>query len=314
LIDIRRPAAVTPLAKDPRPPVEVAVGVVWRDDGRVLLADRPVGKPYAGYWEFPGGKIETGETVAHALARELDEELGISVQRSDPWLCLPFSYPHAHVRLHFCRVRAWSGEPTAREGQHWCFADPQAPAPGRLLPAAVPVWRSLALATTCLRSPGTCSSPDDAVAWFTAAIARGARLILWDEPHIDRPSAAETLARIGALAWSWQTSVFVRLADDGSQRHVPGIRGSCLHLAQLRHGGTQRPRSGWLAAEVQDLDDLQRARRLGCEFVVGPLDLIRQTNERTCPYYVDARHELAPLQTALNAGAQGIAIRGLRGL
>jgi 8-oxo-dGTP diphosphatase len=128
-----------------RPVVPVAVGVVVRADRSVLLADRPGGKPYAGYWEFPGGKIEEGESVEHALARELAEELGVTVIESVPWVTFDFDYPHAYVRLHFRRVLRWTGTPTAHEGQRLLFHRPGDVAPAPLLPAARPVMRWLEL-------------------------------------------------------------------------------------------------------------------------------------------------------------------------
>ena len=90
--------------------VDVAVGVLIREDGRVLLASRPEGKPWAGYWEFPGGKLEDGETVHQALVRELDEELGVRLADSFPWFVKEHRYEHAHVRLHFRRSRDFFGE------------------------------------------------------------------------------------------------------------------------------------------------------------------------------------------------------------
>ena len=125
--------------------VPVAVGVVLRADGAVLLADRPGARAYAGYWEFPGGKIEAGESVEQALARELAEELRITVTESVPWLLFDFDYPHAYVRLHFRRVFDWRGAPTPLEGQRLMFHPRGAPAPGPLLPAARPVMRWLEL-------------------------------------------------------------------------------------------------------------------------------------------------------------------------
>ena len=124
---------------------EVAVGVLIRPDGLVLLADRPPGKPYAGYWEFPGGKIEAGESVAVALHRELHEELGIAIDTSLPWVTFEHDYPHAYVRLHFERVYGWEGVPHAREGQHLGFFRPGLDVPAPLLPAAVPALRWLQL-------------------------------------------------------------------------------------------------------------------------------------------------------------------------
>jgi len=133
------------MTEAPRKVTEVAVGVVFREDGAVLLADRPAGKPYPGYWEFPGGKVEPGESVAVALARELHEELGISIGASTPWVTFEFDYPHAYVRLHFERVQDWKGAPHAREGQRLGFYLPGATLPAPLLPAAVPALRWLLL-------------------------------------------------------------------------------------------------------------------------------------------------------------------------
>ncbi len=86
---------------DARKVVDVAVGVLLRANGQFLLGSRPAGKPYAGYWEFPGGKLEDGETALQALQRELHEEMGITVTAATPWLTQRFVYPHATVRLHF---------------------------------------------------------------------------------------------------------------------------------------------------------------------------------------------------------------------
>ena len=91
--------------------VRVAVAVLQRTDGRVLLAQRLPDTPYPGYWEFPGGKLEAGESAPAALARELDEELGIQIIHAAPWLVQRYTYPHAEVELNFFRVFAWRGEP-----------------------------------------------------------------------------------------------------------------------------------------------------------------------------------------------------------
>lgn len=117
--------------------VEVAIGIFVREDGRVLLGSRPEGKPYAGYWEFPGGKIEPGETAHACLVREAEEELGLRVTASVPWFVKEHRYEHASVRLHFRRVSAFEGVPVGREGQAFGYFLPTEKTPGTLLPADV---------------------------------------------------------------------------------------------------------------------------------------------------------------------------------
>lgn len=125
-----------------RVPVDVAVGVLIAPDGRFLLTSRPEGKVFAGYWEFPGGKLEAGETVAEALKRELFEELGIHIGDVNAWKIEVMDYPHARVRLHFCKVFEWQGEFEMREQQAMA-------------------WQTLPVAVTPVL-PGTLP----ALAWF----------------------------------------------------------------------------------------------------------------------------------------------------
>lgn len=121
-----------------RTPVDVAVGVLVAPDGRFLLTSRPEGKVYAGHWEFPGGKLEAGETVEQALRRELQEELGITIGPAEPWKIELMDYPHARVRLHFCKVYAWQGEFEMRERQQMAWQTlPVDVVP--VLPGTVPV-------------------------------------------------------------------------------------------------------------------------------------------------------------------------------
>jgi 8-oxo-dGTP diphosphatase len=129
------------IAREPsaqRAVVEVAVGVLLRQDQGFLMTSRPAGRPYAGYWEFPGGKVEPGESVAQALARELHEELGITVSAATPWKVEMVDYPHALVRLHFYKVTGWTGELQMKEMQsaQWqCLPVTVSP----VLPGTLPV-------------------------------------------------------------------------------------------------------------------------------------------------------------------------------
>ncbi|MFZ6819369.1 NUDIX domain-containing protein [Undibacterium sp. Ji22W] len=118
-------------------PVNVAVGILMKDNGDVLLGQRPAGKPYAGYWEFPGGKVEQDEDILDALKREFMEELGIQIIGAEPWCGVEYIYPHAHVRLHFYISREWRGEPQSLEGQDFAWQGAVAVEP--LLPATIPL-------------------------------------------------------------------------------------------------------------------------------------------------------------------------------
>ena len=128
-----------------RPVTVVAAGILLDSENRYLLGQRPEGKPYAGYWEVPGGKVEKGETVFQALQRELQEELGIDVQSSEELTVLEHDYPHAYVRLYVSIIRDWKGAPIGREGQalSWESISAQAPSVGPLLPAAWPMLECL---------------------------------------------------------------------------------------------------------------------------------------------------------------------------
>lgn len=145
-----RPAADVPVLvvdgggrSEQRALTEVAVGILVGPDGRFLLTSRPPGKAYAGYWEFPGGKLESGETVEQALRRELQEEIGITVNGVQAWRSSIVDYPHAMVRLHFCKVFSWEGELNMREGQRYSW-EPLPVCCTPVLPGTVPVLAWLA--------------------------------------------------------------------------------------------------------------------------------------------------------------------------
>ena len=146
-------------AHDDRDVVDVAVGVLIGERGRFLLTSRPAGKVYAGWWEFPGGKLERGESVEAALARELHEELGIDVVDVRPWHVTRVDYAHARVRLHFCKVLGWRGAIAMREGQAMAWQSlPVTVAP--VLPGTLPVLDWFAaergfVGPTCVAAEGT---------------------------------------------------------------------------------------------------------------------------------------------------------------
>ena len=124
-------------------PINVAVGILMKPNGDVLLGQRPAGKPYEGSWEFPGGKVESGESILDALKREFVEELGIQIVSAEPWCGVEYVYPHAHVRLHFYISHEWQGEPQSLEGQAFAWQGAVGVTP--LLPATIPLLEWLDL-------------------------------------------------------------------------------------------------------------------------------------------------------------------------
>jgi 8-oxo-dGTP diphosphatase len=143
LVDADQPRSVD------RSLVQVAVGVLVREDQAFLLTSRPEGKAYAGHWEFPGGKIESGETVEQALARELHEELGIHISQVTLWRTEQIDYPHAWVELHFCKVTRWQGDLQMKEGQQFSWQQlPVTVAP--VLAGTLPVLEWLAQAQSSI--------------------------------------------------------------------------------------------------------------------------------------------------------------------
>jgi 8-oxo-dGTP diphosphatase len=304
-----------------RPVVDVAVGVLIRPDGRFLLASRPEGKPYPHYWEFPGGKLEPGESVAHALARELHEELGIDISGTQPWVVREFDYPHAYVRLHFCRVRHWRGEPHAREGQafRFCGLD-DLPTP--LLPATMPVLRWLDLPSLYALSDAKRLGADEFLVRLDRQLATGLRLLQFREPELAaEPAEAlfrEVLARVRALGGrvlvsSRHPSPWAEVADG-------------VHLtARDLDNAAIRPNVAWVGASIHDAAQLAHAGRLGVDLAVfGPV--CETLSHRGVPGIgwerfgsVAARSEVplyaigglvsSDLERAQSAGAHGVALQ-----
>jgi 8-oxo-dGTP diphosphatase len=241
--------------------VEVAAAVIERPDGSFLLAQRPAGKVYAGWWEFPGGKVEAGEPAAKALARELHEELGIEVETAYPWITRHHVYEHAHVRLNFFRVTQWRGEPHGRENQRFLWQHMDAPMASPMLPANAPVLAALALpleyAITDARALGTAEQ----IAHVEARLRSGLRLVqVRDKGHWERNRLIYTVTQ---LAREHGAKVLV----NGGPA-VDGIHYSAEQLMALR----ARPQVGLAAASCHTGEELGHAMAVGMDFVVlGPV-------------------------------------------
>ena len=249
--------------------VQVVAAVIVREDGRFLLAQRPAGKVYAGYWEFPGGKIEPGEDPAAALARELNEELGIEVERAYPWITRHYVYEHATVDLHFFRVLQFRGEPHGREAQAlaWQALDAIDVAP--ILPANGPILAALRLPPVYAITDAHARGRARALADLDAALARGLRLVQVREPQWSRSELEAFALEVVARAHAAGARVLIN-ADEALARAC-AADGVHLKAAQLR-SVESRPPFALVGASCHDAEELQLARALGADFVVlGPV-------------------------------------------
>jgi 8-oxo-dGTP diphosphatase len=290
--------------------IEVAAGVLLRADGSFLLAQRPAGKVYAGYWEFPGGKIEPGEPPAQALARELHEELGIDIGEAYPWLTRVFTYPHGTVRLRFYRVISWHDEPHPREDQAIAWQRPQAPMAAPMLPANAPVLASLALpaeyAITAAGRLGTAQM----LARLERALERGLKLLQVREPEMDDAGRRLFTEQAIGLAQRYGCKVLTKDRFAGAD----GIHFTAAGLMQLQ----EKPPEGLAAASCHTRAELERAMQLELDFVaVGPVrdkaaigwnGFAELVAGSSIPAYAIGGLSPADRQEAWRAGAHGIAM------
>jgi 8-oxo-dGTP diphosphatase len=249
--------------------VRVAAAVLLRRDGKVLLAQRLPGKPYPGYWEFPGGKLEGSESARDALVRELAEELGIEVTRAAPWLTQRFVYPHAHVELNFFRVFAWGGEPHGRDGQAITWQTPGAFDVEPLLPANAPVLRALELPAIYGITMAEDVGENVFVEQARVAMDRGLRLVQLREKSFSGERLSRFSVRLRDLAQARAARVL--LNGDAETARALGCDGVHWTAARLL-AAHSRPRDILCAASCHDRMDLARAAALGLDFVVlGPV-------------------------------------------
>ena len=308
------------------PTVHVVAGVITDTRGRILLARRAPGRELAGLWEFPGGKVEPGESPEAALARELEEELGIGIDVGAPLMTVPHLAPSRHLRLDVRRVAAWRGSAKGREGQALAWVQPEKlprydmPAPDR------PVVAALLQPDHCLVTP----PPDlDDEAWLAglgAALDRGVRRVQFRMPGVDADRRRRLLD--GALRLCAGARAQLLVNGDAALARATGA-GLHLPSARLRELDARPvPPGTLLSASCHDADELALAEVLGCDFVlVGPLratsshpgqpgmgwgrfEALRERS--SLPIYAIGGLSPRDIPVARRHGAQGIAaIRGL---
>lgn len=245
--------------------VDVAAAVLQRPDGSFLLAQRPAGKIWAGYWEFPGGKLEQGESARDALVRELREELGIEVHTAYPWLRRVFTYPHATVRLHFFRVTAWSGELHPHEGQQFSWQQPTSVTVAPILPANAPILRALELPTLYAISNVAELGEGTFLTRLQSKLDSGLRLIQLREKNITRDTLKALAQDVVSMAH--ERSAKVLLNGDVALAQEVGADGVQLTSSQIA-GLVKRPDVEWCGASCHNTAELRRAEELDCDFAL----------------------------------------------
>jgi 8-oxo-dGTP diphosphatase len=312
--------------------VEVAAAVLQRPDNSFLLAQRPPDKIWAGYWEFPGGKIEPGETPYHALVRELREELGIEVETAYPWLTRVFAYPHATVRLNFFRVTAWGGELHPHEGQQFAWQPSLSLAlspegergqvlVAPVLPANAPILRALSLPTLYAISNVAELGEAEFMRRLEAALNKGLRLVQLREKNYTREALRELALKMLPLLGQHDARLIIN-ADVELVKEIgaDGVQLTGAQLAELR----ERPAVDWCGASCHNAAELLRAEELGCDFALLSPVLPTQSHPgaphlgwenfaaiaagSSIPVYALGGLTGADMDTAWQHGAHGIAL------
>ncbi len=249
--------------------IEVAAAVLIRADGCFLLAQRPKDKIWAGYWEFPGGKLESGESPDQALKRELHEELGITVESAFPWLTRVFTYPQGTVRLHFYRVTAWSGQLYPHEGQQFAWQNAFTVGVSPVLPANLPILRALELPEVYAISNAAALGVDDFMRRLERALQKGLRLLQVREKHMQGKDLQAFATQVVHLAHRFGARVMI----NGDTKLALQVAADGVHYtSEQLHDCQQLPDIGWCSASCHSAAELQRASELGFDFaVLGPV-------------------------------------------
>ena len=317
-----------------------AVGVIQRDDGFVLLGERPVGKPWSGYWEFPGGKIEEGETPEHALKRELQEELGITVTSLYPWLTRSFDYeakydaagqlevPAKMVKLHFFVVTEWNGEPSGLENQAISWQHPENVNVSPMLPANAPIFTALSLGQ--LYAVTNLSELGEALFFERLKIAlnHGLKMIQIREKQLPAAELTFFAERVIEIAHPYGAKVFINSTSfNSTSSHVglnlksAGVHFTAQDLMQLN----AKPQGLLCGASCHNSQELTQAATLGLDYVMlspvqatlshtetvplGWSEFSQLVMDYSLPVYALGGMQISDLHTARLHGAHGVAIQ-----
>lgn len=302
--------------------VDAAVAVLLREDGKVLLGQRPEGKSWAGWWEFPGGKIEEGETPYHALQRELQEELGTSAIEAYPWLTRSFDYPERSVKLHFFMVRRWTAEPHGKEDQQLSWQNPMNLTVGPMLPANAPILDALTLPPVYAITNLAETEENIFFQRLKIALDAGLKLIQVREKHLNTHQLETFAKRVIALSRPYGARVMINADIALSQElNADGVHLTAGQLMALQ----SKPEGLLCGASCHNAAELAQAANLALDFVVlapvmptrshpeveplGWQNFTQLIQDYPLPVYALGGLETQDLAPAWQSGAHGIAMQ-----
>ncbi len=319
--------------------VEAAVGVIQHKNGLVLLAERPAGKPWAGYWEFPGGKVEVNETPELALKRELQEELGITVTLCYPWLTRTFDYPAKYdasgnleslaktVKLHFFVVVDWLGEPNGLEKQVLSWQNPKKISVHPILPANAPIFGGLGLAPLYAITNLSELGETQFFKYLAHALQNGLMMIQVREKQLSAEVYQEFAQRVIEMALPYHAKVFLNSScvkenlNLVSQLNASGVHFAGEDLMLLQ----QRPADMLCGASCHGAQQLIHAAKLGLDYVMlSPVMATRSHDDvmplgwdgfadliegYSLPAYALGGMQVSDLHHARMQGAHGLAMQ-----
>lgn len=256
---------------------EAAVGIIQRGNGLVLLGERPVGKPWAGYWEFPGGKVEVNETPAHALIRELQEELGVTPKLYYPWVTRTYAYeakynaegvlesPAKTVKLHFFIVVEWDGEPLGLENQTLSWQNPEKITVGPMLPANAPILTALGLSPIYAITNLSELGEDLFFERLKLALNNGLMMIQVREKQLSTEELTLFAEQVIEIAAPYEAKVFINADLNLTQTlNAAGVHFSSQQLMQLQ----TKPQGLLCGASCHNHEELVQAAKLGLDYVM----------------------------------------------
>ncbi|WP_020167776.1 MULTISPECIES: Nudix family hydrolase [Methylotenera] len=313
--------------------VQVAVAILQRNSslfsaGEFLMASRPDGKGWAGWWEFPGGKVEAGESPEQALSRELHEELGITPIKTQAWLTRYFDYPATHdsvaktVQLHFYFVTQWQGNLTPREGQQLSWQSNSHLTVSPVLPANAPIMHALALPPIYAISNVAEMGETAFLTALELQLKQGLGLIQIREKQLKRMDLINLVTKIQHLAKPYTAKVLLN-ADIPLAIEL-GVDG--VHLnSEILMDCQLKPSDLMVAASCHNRTEIAQAEKLGLDFVVlSPVNMTKSHENVTpigwqlfeqliqnsnVPVYALGGMQKSDMPLALKAGARGIAMQ-----